>query len=86
LVDYARSIDGVDIGALIEERPGGSVKASLRREGAGVSRRFGGGGIQRRRSRLRGGLNLKSGAGDFYARLVAALAKRIAAVDGAKKV
>jgi phosphoesterase RecJ-like protein len=30
LVDYARSIEGVDVGAIIEERPDGSVKASLR--------------------------------------------------------
>src|SRR5687767_15584548 len=30
LVDYARSIEGVEIGALIEEKPDGTVKASLR--------------------------------------------------------
>jgi phosphoesterase RecJ-like protein len=30
LVDYARCIDGVDIGVLIEERSDGTVKASLR--------------------------------------------------------
>ena len=30
LVDFARCVDGVDIGVLIEERPDGGVKASLR--------------------------------------------------------
>ncbi|MFZ9683178.1 MAG: DHH family phosphoesterase, partial [Cephaloticoccus sp.] len=30
LVDYARSIDGVEIGVLIEERDNGTIKASLR--------------------------------------------------------
>lgn len=85
LVDYARSIDGVDIGALIEERPDGSVKASLRAKDASyrmdlVAARFSGGGHA-----CAAGLSLKPGADDFYARLVAAFAERIAAVDGEKR-
>lgn len=86
LVDYARSIDGVEIGALIEERPGGAVKGSLRAKDPVyrvdlIAAEFNGGGHA-----CAAGLNLKAGAGDFYPRLVAALTKRIAAVDAAKKV
>ena len=86
LVDYARSIDGVDIGALIEERADGSVKASLRAKDPAyrvdlIAAQFNGGGHA-----CAAGLNLKSGAGDFYARLVAALAQRIALVDATKKI
>ncbi len=85
LVDYARSIDGVDIGALIEERPGGAVKASLRAKDPAyrvdlIAGQFNGGGHA-----CAAGLNLKGGGEDFYARLVAALALRIAAVDAAGK-
>lgn len=84
LVDYARSIDGVEIGALIEERPAGMVKASLRAKEPAyrvdlVAAEFNGGGHA-----CAAGLNLKSGGENFYARLVAALAKRIAAVDAEK--
>lgn len=83
LVDYARSIEGVDIGALIEERPDGSVKASLRAKDPAyrvdaVAARFNGGGHA-----CAAGLNLKSGTQDFEARLVAVFAERIAAVDAA---
>jgi phosphoesterase RecJ-like protein len=83
LVDYARSIEGVDIGALIEERPDGSVKASLRAKDPAyrldaVAARFNGGGHA-----CAAGLNLKHGAQDFEARLVAVFAERIAAVDAA---
>lgn len=84
LVDYARSIEGVDIGALIEERPDGSVKASLRAKDPSyrvdaVAARFNGGGHA-----CAAGLNLKTGTKDFEARLVAAFAERIAAVDAAR--
>ena len=83
LVDYARSIEGVDIGALIEERPDGSVKASLRAKDPAyrldaVAARFNGGGHA-----CAAGLNLKSGTQDFEARLMTAFAERIAAVDAA---
>jgi len=85
LVDYARSIAGVEIGVLIEERPGGGIKASLRAREAAyrvdlVAAEFNGGGHA-----CAAGLNLKSAPPDFEARLVAALARRLAAVDAEKK-
>ncbi len=84
LVDYARSIDGVDIGALIEERPDGSIKASLRGKDPAyrldlVAAKFNGGGHA-----CAAGLNLKTGAENFYERLVAAFAERLRAVDAEK--
>ena len=84
LVDYARSIDGVDIGALIEEKSDGTVKASLRAKEPAyrvdlVAAQFKGGGHA-----CAAGLNLKSGAENFYAELVAALTARIAAVDSSR--
>ena len=85
LVDYARSIEGVDVGALIEERADGTVKASLRAKEPAyrvdlVAAQFNGGGHA-----CAAGLNLKSGTENFYARLVAALSARVVAVDAAKK-
>ena len=85
LVDYARSIDGVQIGALIEQRADGSVKASLRGQDPTlrvdlVAAKFNGGGHA-----CAAGLSLKSGGADFRARLVAAFAERFAIVDAAKK-
>lgn len=84
LVDYARCIDGVDIGALIEERPDGSVKASLRAKDPAyrldrIAAQFSGGGHA-----CAAGLNMKQGTADFRPRLVAALAAQIAAVDAKK--
>jgi phosphoesterase RecJ-like protein len=84
-VDFARSIDGVDVGVLIEERPDGTVKASLRAKDAAyrldqIAAQFNGGGHA-----CAAGLNLKQDAGNFYARLVAALAKQIAIVDAQGK-
>lgn len=85
LVDYARSIDGVEIGALIEERPDGGAKASLRAKDPIyrvdlVAAQFNGGGHA-----CAAGLNLKTGAENFYARLVAAFTQRLAAVAAEKK-
>lgn len=85
LVDYARCIEGVAIGALIERRTDGSVKASLRAKEPAyrvdlAAGRFNGGGHA-----CAAGLNVKTGGEDFYAQLVDALAERIAAVDVAKK-
>ena len=85
LVDYARSIEGVDIGALIEQRADGTVKASLRAKEPIyrvdlIAAKFNGGGHA-----CAAGLNLKSGAEDFYARLVAAFAQRFAEIDAEKK-
>lgn len=84
LVDYARSIDGVDVGVLIEERPDGGVKASLRAKNPAfrldmIAGQFNGGGHA-----CAAGLNMPTGAENFQARLVAALARQIAAVDAAR--
>ena len=81
LVDYARCIDGVAVGALIEERPDGTVKASLRAKDPAyrldrIAAQFGGGGHA-----CAAGLNFKNGTADFRGRLVAALAAQIALVD-----
>ena len=85
LVDYARCIDGVEIGVLIEEGPGSAVKASLRAKEPAhrvdlIAAQFNGGGHA-----CAAGLNLKVAPPDFRARLVAALERRLAAVDAAKK-
>ena len=85
LVDYARAVDGVDVGVLIEERADGAVKASLRAKDAAyrldqIAAQFNGGGHA-----SAAGLNLKSGAENFYSRLVAALAKQITVVDAQGK-
>lgn len=85
LVDYARSIEGVEIGGLIELRPDGTVKASLRAKEPAfrvdlAAARFNGGGHA-----CAAGLNLKSGTENFYSRLVAVLAERIAIADAERK-
>ena len=76
LVDYARSIEGVEIGVLIEERKGGSFKASLRAKDPVyrvdlVAAQFGGGGHA-----CAAGLNVKS-MPEFYAALIATLSSRL---------
>jgi phosphoesterase RecJ-like protein len=81
LVDYARCIDGVDVGVLIEERPDGSVKASLRSKDPRfrldqIAAQFNGGGHA-----CAAGLHLKQSTGEFRARLLQALAAQIATVD-----
>ncbi len=81
LVDYARSIDGVLIGCLIEERENG-LKASIRAEDPiyrvdQIAARFGGGGHA-----CAAGLNLVGAdVVDFRARLIAALEERLREVD-----
>ena len=84
LVDYARSIDGVEIGVLIEERPG-VIKASLRAMHAvhrmdTIAAMFNGGGHANA-----AGLNCKTTLAEFYPKLLAALTQRLAEVDAAKK-
>jgi phosphoesterase RecJ-like protein len=81
LVDFARCVDGVDIGVLIEERTDGSVKASLRSKDPLcrldlVAGQFGGGGHA-----CAAGLNRKTGAGEFRGQLLGALEERLRAVD-----
>jgi phosphoesterase RecJ-like protein len=83
LVDYARCVEGVDVGVLIEERQDGGIKASLRAKEPLcrldlVASRFGGGGHA-----CAAGLNLKDGR-DFRARLVGAIAERLEVVDAAR--
>jgi phosphoesterase RecJ-like protein len=81
LVDYARGIEGVDVGVLIEERPDG-VKASLRAKDPSlrldqVAGLFGGGGHA-----CAAGLSLRGElAAGFRARLEGALAERLALRD-----
>ncbi len=84
LVDYARSIEGVDIGVLIEERPDGGVKASLRAKEAAyrldrVAAQFDGGGHA-----CAAGLKLKPAPADFRARLLAALSATLEEGDHAR--
>jgi phosphoesterase RecJ-like protein len=82
LVDYARSIDRVEVGVLIEERPGGAVKASLRAKDPAmrldlVAAKFNGGGHA-----CAAGLSLSGPhAANFRPRLISALSERIAEVD-----
>lgn len=81
MVDYARAIDGVEVGVLIEERPG-ALKASLRCKDPRyrvdqVAGQFGGGGHA-----CAAGLNLKNTPlSEFRPRLLAALAARLDAID-----
>ena len=80
LVDYARCIEGVEIGALVEVRAG-SIKASLRAKNAAyrvdrVAALFGGGGHA-----CAAGLNVKNEALEaFLPRLREALTARVNAV------
>jgi len=79
MVDYARSIEGVEIGALIEERPG-AIKCSLRAKHASyrmdmVAGVFGGGGHA-----SAAGLNFPDTLSGFYPKLLAVLQKRLAEV------
>ena len=84
LVDYARSLDGVAIGALIEERPG-VVKASLRAQNAvyrvdSIAAQFNGGGHA-----SAAGLNFHDSLESFYPKLVAAFAQRLQEVDATQQ-
>lgn len=84
LVDYARSIEGVEIGVLVEVR-GGAIKASLRSKDAAyrvdkLAGQFGGGGHA-----CAAGLNVKGETLEhFLPRLRAALETQIAAVAAAR--
>lgn len=84
LVDYARSIEGVEIGVLIEERPD-TIKASLRGMQSvyrmdTIAAQFGGGGHANA-----AGLNWPGTLAEFYPRLLAAITRRLQEVDAAKK-
>ena len=81
LVDYARAIDGVDIGVLIEERPN-VIKASLRSKDPvyrvdRIAALFNGGGHA-----CAAGLNMKNMTlAEFRPRLLAALEAQLARVS-----
>jgi phosphoesterase RecJ-like protein len=77
LVDYARSIDGVEVGVLIEDKPDGGVKASLRGKDPvwrldRIAAQFNGGGHA-----CAAGLNHTDGVAKFYPRLIAALGRQL---------
>jgi phosphoesterase RecJ-like protein len=81
LVDFARCVDGVDVGVLIEEKADGGVKASLRAKDPLcrldlVAGKFGGGGHA-----CAAGLNQKAGSAEFRGLLIAAIEERLALVD-----
>ncbi len=83
LVDYARAIDGVEIGVLLEERDG-MTKGSLRGKDPAlrldrVAAQFGGGGHA-----CAAGLNPKEPLAEVQPRLLAALAETLARVDALK--
>ena len=72
LVDYARAIDGVEIGVLLEEH-GGSLKGSFRAKDPAhrvdqLARQFNGGGHA-----CAAGFNPESSLKDFYPKLVQAM-------------
>lgn len=80
LVDYARSIDGVDIGVLIEEREDG-VKGSLRAKEEKfqvqqIAQQFNGGGHA-----CAAGLNVAMSAGEFQQQLVSALQSHLQSLN-----
>lgn len=86
LVDYARSIEGVAVGVLIEVRSDQTLKASLRAKDPAyrmdlVAAEFNGGGHA-----CAAGLSLKIDPEVFSQRLLVALAQRIASVDRAAKL
>lgn len=81
LVDYARSIEGVDIGMLVEDRPDG-MKASLRAKDPvfrvdQIAAQFGGGGHA-----CAAGLNQPASIEIIYPKLIASITRQLAEVDG----
>jgi len=82
LVDYARSIEGVEIGVLIEERPG-AIKCSLRGMHSvyrvdTLAAQFGGGGHANA-----AGLTWPGTLDKFYPMLLSAITQRLKEVDAA---
>ena len=85
MVDYARGVDGVEIGVLIEERQG-AIKASLRGKDPAlrvdlIAAKFGGGGHACAAGLSRPGMGLA----EFAPLLSAALAARLAEVDASAR-
>jgi phosphoesterase RecJ-like protein len=84
LVDFARCVDGVDVGVLIEERSDAGIKASLRAKDPLcrldlVASHFGGGGHA-----CAAGLNVKKPSGDFRSQLLAVIGERLGLVDAGR--
>ncbi|MEZ5276354.1 MAG: bifunctional oligoribonuclease/PAP phosphatase NrnA [Opitutaceae bacterium] len=84
LVDYARSIEGVDVGVLIEDRPKG-IKGSLRSKDPivrvdRVAKQFSGGGHA-----CAAGLNTTGPFEVFYPRLISAIGELLMDVDAGRK-
>ncbi len=84
LVDYARSIEGVDIGALVEERPEGA-KASLRAKDPvmrvdQIAATFGGGGHA-----CAAGLNVGDPVDLLRTQLIAAIDAHLGRLDAARR-
>lgn len=82
LVDYARCIDGVEIGVLLEERSG-TIKASLRGMHSvyrmdTLAAQFNGGGHA-----SAAGLNYPATLAEFYPRLLASITQRLNEIDAA---
>jgi len=80
LVDYARSIEGVDIGVLVEDRPDG-MKASLRAKDPAfrvdqIAAAFGGGGHA-----CAAGLNQPASIEAVYPELIATITRHLAEID-----
>lgn len=84
LVDYTRSMDGVDVGVLVEEQAANGVKVSLRAKDPAyrldlIAAQFNGGGHA-----CAAGLNFKENSEVFLPRLIQALTAQLAAVDAQK--
>jgi phosphoesterase RecJ-like protein len=82
MVDYARAIEGVEIGLLFEDRDNGT-KVSLRAKSPAhrvdqVAAAFGGGGHA-----CAAGLNAPEAAAELFPRVIAAVASQLARVDNA---
>jgi phosphoesterase RecJ-like protein len=81
LVDYARAIDGVDVGVLIEERAG-ALKGSLRAKDPKyrvdqIAKHFGGGGHA-----CAAGLNVEDSSIEvFYPKLMEAIGEQLKTID-----
>ena len=85
MVDYARSIEGVEVGVLIEERPEGVVKASLRAKDPAyrmdrIAAAFNGGGHA-----CAAGLSIKMEINEFHTRLLGLLREQIGVVAAASQ-
>jgi phosphoesterase RecJ-like protein len=84
MVDYTRSIDGVDIGVLIEERPDG-IKASLRAKDPAYRLDLVAGGLGGGGHACAAGLTLKGATlASFYPRLLAVLERQLHEVTSAR--